>query len=157
MEKWRNLRPSCTLLPHSLFKQYFSSSQFENPKLAKSNHRTMKFLTIAVLSLLHPAVGAEANESSADNTGNPPRYIGQRSKHRRERRSAGDPVRYFTIPATQKGKHLHRRHDPRDRHLQSRIVGGSESEPNEFPYYGENNKCIPNEHLPVASNSFYDS
>mmetsp|Transcript_35524 Transcript_35524/g.86108 ORF Transcript_35524/g.86108 Transcript_35524/m.86108 type:complete len:579 (-) Transcript_35524:63-1799(-) len=102
----------------------------------------MKFLFVAVLAIsFHPAVTTAVDEG-ADKAGNPPRRLGQRNKHHRQRNSQG-PVRYFTVPGKNKkgDHHPHLHHDPRDRHLQSRIVGGDESDVGEFPYYVDMGGC----------------
>ena len=93
----------------------------------------MKLTTSTLVAvLLHLAVPA-ATDESADKVGNRPRRLGERNKHRRQRSSPG-PVRYFSVPGTHSSSHHH--HDSQNRQLQSRIVGGVESDPQEFPYYG---------------------
>lgn len=93
----------------------------------------MKLTSLAALALMfHPACSGAVDEGSGK-VGKPSHRLGQRNKHRRQRRSEG-PVRFLTLPGAYQGNHHHLHHE--SRHLQNRIVGGDESDVGEFPYYG---------------------
>ena len=133
------IRETRDRLPCGCCSFWFCYFEAHNLKFERytNQSRNMIFSSFAVLSLLlHPAVSTAVDEASGK-VGNPSHRLGQRNKHRRQRSSEG-PVRYFTVPGTHKGYHPHLQHDPRDRHLQNRIVGGDESDVGEFPYYGTN-------------------
>eukprot|EP00980_Cylindrotheca_fusiformis_P003918 scaffold869_cov150-Cylindrotheca_fusiformis.AAC.3 len=98
----------------------------------------MKFSSIIVALLLHHSAHAAEGEN-----GNVAKDTSERRlrKHKRERKGPSENVRYFTLggQTSVTKSHTHQHHHGRS--MRTRIVGGSESDPYEFPYYVDMDGC----------------
>jgi hypothetical protein len=93
----------------------------------------MKFSSILVAALLQHSVHAAAHENPDIKEKRHSR-LGKKRNHQRNSQT----VRHFTLGAKSNLRYARKHQHKRNYH--TKIVGGDESDPDEFPYYGKRNE-----------------
>lgn len=96
----------------------------------------MKFSGILVATLLQYPAYAATDQNVEMNQKRPRRLTKKRNQQQRK----SETVRYFTVGSKANVQSARKHKSKRNHH--TKIVGGDESNPGEFPYYGKKNRQL---------------